>query len=88
MKLPHGCKASRVGRTLGALLVVALGLAVSLPAQAPDGIEVILLGTGFPRPHPERAGPATAVVVNGTFLERAGKHFQGKIVVGRDLMRF
>jgi len=23
-----------------------------------------------------------------TFLERAGKHFKGKIVVGRDLMRF
>jgi len=22
------------------------------------------------------------------FLERAGKHFHGKIVVGRDLMRF
>src|SRR5262245_58757377 len=28
--------------------------------------KVIMLGTGTPRPDPERAGPATAIVVNGT----------------------
>jgi len=35
---------------------------------------VILLGTGFPRPDPERAGPATAIVVNGkVFIVDAGR---------------
>ena len=37
-------------------------------------IEVVLLGTGFPRPDPDRAGPATAVVVNGkVFIVDAGR---------------
>ena len=37
-------------------------------------MQVILLGTGFPRPDPERAGPSTAVVVNGkVFLVDAGR---------------
>lgn len=31
-------------------------------------LEVILLGTGYPRPHPERAGPSTAVVVGDKYL--------------------
>jgi len=42
-----------------------------------------------------RAGVKTLVLTHlipadaeKTFLERAGKHFKGKIVVGRDLMRF
>ena len=49
------------------------------PAQEPStapahGAEVILLGTGYPRPDPERFGPATAVVVNGrVFLVDAGR---------------
>jgi ribonuclease BN (tRNA processing enzyme) len=28
--------------------------------------QIVLLGTGVPRPDPERSGPATAIVVNGT----------------------
>lgn len=37
-------------------------------------MEVVLLGTGFPRPDPDRAGPATAVVVNGkVFVVDAGR---------------
>jgi ribonuclease Z len=28
--------------------------------------QVVMLGTGTPRPDPERSGPATAIVVNGT----------------------
>jgi ribonuclease Z len=36
-------------------------------ANAPK-LEVILLGTGYPRPHPERAGPSTAVVVGDKYL--------------------
>jgi ribonuclease Z len=30
-------------------------------------LEVILLGTGYPRPNPERAGPATAVIVGDRY---------------------
>lgn len=37
-------------------------------------MEVVLLGTGFPRPDPERAGAATAVIVNGkTYIVDAGR---------------
>jgi ribonuclease Z len=39
------------------------------PARQPDrarATTVVLLGTGNPAPSPERSGPATAVVVNGT----------------------
>src|SRR5215218_1193458 len=28
--------------------------------------QVVMLGTGTPRPDPDRSGPATAIVVNGT----------------------
>ena len=28
--------------------------------------QIVMLGTGTPRPDPERSGPATAIVVNGT----------------------
>jgi ribonuclease Z len=33
------------------------------PTEPPQEIKVILLGTGYPRPDPDRAGPATAVVI-------------------------
>ncbi len=37
-------------------------------------MQVVLLGTGFPRPDPERAGPATAVVVGEkVFVVDAGR---------------
>src|SRR5262245_53402781 len=35
-------------------------------AQQNGSTRVVMLGTGTPRPDPERAGPATAVVVNDT----------------------
>src|SRR6202022_3554758 len=42
-------------------------------APAPAPLRVVLLGTGYPRPDPERAGPATAVVAGETvFLVDAG----------------
>jgi hypothetical protein len=28
--------------------------------------QIVMLGTGTPRPDPERSGPATAIVANGT----------------------
>jgi ribonuclease Z len=43
----------------------------SVPAAART--QVVLLGTGTPRPDPQRSGPATAIVVNGTpYLVDAG----------------
>ena len=31
-------------------------------------MEVVLLGTGYPRPYPDRAGPSTTVIVNGKYF--------------------
>ena len=37
------------------------------PRDAPTPTtQIVMLGTGTPRPDPERSGPATAIVVNGT----------------------
>lgn len=62
------------------LLILLLLLTLTAPAQeppenpAPPPMQVILLGTGFPRPDPERAGPATAVVVGEkVFVVDAGR---------------
>jgi ribonuclease Z len=43
----------------------ALAKTSPTPARA---MEVVLLGTGYPRPFPDRAGPATAVIVNDKFF--------------------
>src|SRR5215469_1719174 len=49
--------------------VIALGLALAaLVGKAPQAkqesqTKVVLLGTGTPRPFPDRSGPATAIVV-------------------------
>lgn len=49
--------------------------ALSAPqAAANSPIEVLLLGTGYPRPDPARAGPATAIVAGGRwFVVDAGR---------------
>ena len=69
-----GCFSWRGAHAIVLLLFSAL-LAAVLPlrsAQAP--LQVILLGTGYPRPDPERAGPSTAVVVKGkVFVVDAGR---------------
>lgn len=52
-----------------ALLFALLPLAANLQAdeyQASDITQVVLLGVGNPNPVPERSGPATAIIVNGT----------------------
>lgn len=65
--------------TLVASLVLGAWWTGRAPAQEPSAApaskaEVILLGTGFPRPDPERFGPATAIAVNGkVFLVDAGR---------------
>src|SRR5258705_12185245 len=32
----------------------------------PEASQIVMLGTGTPRPDPARSGPATAIIVNGT----------------------
>ena len=56
------------------LLLLFMGLlAVPLAAERAE-MQVILLGTGYPRPSAERAGPATAVLVGEKlFLVDAGR---------------
>jgi ribonuclease Z len=45
------------------LLWLTLILCASLPAFGATTMEVVLLGTGNPRPDPDRAGPSTAIIV-------------------------
>jgi ribonuclease BN (tRNA processing enzyme) len=66
-------RASRRRRTVRAcitgLLVLFLPPAVFPQSEKQTSVQntqVVLLGTGTPSPDPERSGPATAVVVNGT----------------------
>jgi hypothetical protein len=46
---------------IGMAAILAVAFSPSQPRT-----QVVLLGTGTPRADPERSGPATAVVVNGT----------------------
>jgi ribonuclease BN (tRNA processing enzyme) len=48
------------------LLTTAFADSQQVPSAAPAGTQVVLLGTGTPPADPDRSGPATAVVVNGT----------------------
>ena len=65
-------RTSRLHRTVLASttgLLVLLSLAVfpqSEKETRAQNTQIVLLGTGTPYPDPERSGPATAVVVNGT----------------------
>lgn len=46
----------------------------SSAAESAPKVEVVLLGTGYPRPNSERAGPSAAVIVNGKyFIVDAGR---------------
>lgn len=53
-----------------AIVGISIALAATnaaAPVQAPgSGTQVVLLGTGTPPADPDRSGPATAIVVNGT----------------------
>jgi ribonuclease Z len=51
-------------RMMGTLCLLAL--AAPALAQQTSHTQVVLLGTGNPPPDPDRSGPATAIVVNGT----------------------
>src|SRR5258708_1186690 len=47
------------------LLTALLALSALAAAADKSGTKIILLGTGTPRPFPDRSGPATAIVVDG-----------------------
>jgi ribonuclease Z len=57
------------------LALAMLSPALPLTAQQPaTPMQVVLLGTGFPRPSAERAGPAAAIVIGKkTFIVDAGR---------------
>ncbi|HZF15023.1 MAG TPA: MBL fold metallo-hydrolase [Steroidobacteraceae bacterium] len=61
-----------VSTFLGAMIASVAMLATSVKAEAPPTVgsashtQIVLLGTGNPNPDPDRWGPATAIVVNGT----------------------
>jgi ribonuclease BN (tRNA processing enzyme) len=58
---------------LSIAIVAASPPARQLQAPAPGRTQLVLLGTGNPPADPDRSGPATAVVVNGTpYLVDAG----------------
>jgi ribonuclease Z len=55
-------------------LLLCIGLAVGALAAEPPQMQVVLLGTGFPAPDPERAGPSNAVLVGEkVFIVDAGR---------------
>ena len=62
---------NRLGE-LGGAFVVLVSMTAPAVAQTPPSAtptsqtQIVLLGTGNPVPDPDRSGPATAVVVNGT----------------------
>ena len=58
---------------LAVLTLVAVAWPQQQSARPAAGTQVVLLGTGTPRPDPDRSGPATAIVVNGaSYLVDAG----------------
>ncbi|MEP6946745.1 MAG: MBL fold metallo-hydrolase [Acidobacteriota bacterium] len=61
-------KSSRLMARAALLLTVIFLVSIRAPSQAvlQAGTQVVLLGTGTPNADPDRAGPATAIVVNGS----------------------
>src|SRR6187431_2991239 len=56
-----------VGLCTGATCcLVSLHVNARTQLDSPSKTRIVLLGTGTPSPDPERSGPATAIVVNGT----------------------
>lgn len=57
----------------GALALCALTVPVAARQSAPPRTQIVMLGTGTPIPDPDRAGPATAIVVDSVaYLFDAG----------------
>jgi ribonuclease Z len=65
-------KSRLIGMAL--LSLSAFGIAQTPPTPAPNQIYAVLLGTGYPRPDADRAGPSTAIVIGEkVFLIDAGR---------------
>jgi ribonuclease BN (tRNA processing enzyme) len=68
----------------GSLALALLAALAGSAARAQDTAVVVLVGTGFPRPDPAAAGPATAVVVGQrVFLFDAGAGIQRALSAAR-----
>lgn len=73
-----------ISRTPILTLLLAVGAAVPSRLAAQDSATVVLVGTGFPRPDPAAAGPATAVVVGRrVFLFDAGPGIQRSLAAAK-----
>ncbi len=60
-------------RWMLAVAAACVALLAVRHVAAQSSTVVVMLGTGTPRPTPDRSGPATAIVVNGTpYLVDAG----------------
>jgi ribonuclease Z len=53
---------------IGSIVLITTNFATARqpPTTAPSRTQIVLLGTGTPPADPDRSGPATAIVVNGT----------------------
>ena len=59
--------ARRVYRALAVVLLIStIHWAALAQNKAAPRTQIVLLGTGTPLPDPERSGPCTAIIVNGT----------------------
>jgi ribonuclease BN (tRNA processing enzyme) len=57
----------RIFHAFAVILLLGAASASFLPAEnKATGTQIVLLGTGTPLPDPERSGPCTAIVANGT----------------------
>ena len=61
-----GCDAKPPPATTEAEAQATQTNTAAVPATNPGQTQVVFLGTGTPLPDPDRAGPSTAVVVNGS----------------------
>src|SRR5438876_199260 len=51
---------------LAKFTIVVCSAILPAPAQSASTTQVVLIGTGNPGPAPDRSGPCTAIMVNGT----------------------
>jgi hypothetical protein len=57
---------NRIPSAIGLVFAFAAGALAQTQHASPTKTQVVMLGTGTPLPDPDRAGPSTALIVNGT----------------------
>ena len=76
---------NRVPSTIGLVFAFAWGALAQTQPASPTKTQVVMLGTGTPLPDPDRAGPSTALIVNGTgYLVDAGTGVVRRAAAARD----